>query len=371
MGPTSGRRRDGEAHHLVSGNEARNQPRRLGLLDEGAQERSSGRVLARRADSLLHGSELAIKDTRAGQFFDIAQQTRPQAGQRVELLAHELVVGTVQGVGTHQRRLLDVAIEPEAVGAAAGHSNAHAALVDIGNGLEMRTLRYQVRRLDLTVGRRKGNLRGALWLGPDEPNVPRAGIGRIGELARRLVGHVLDRYAEAHGDLAGHVGRYALRIAGCAAPGHQQEIRQIDTRAQDAGWRQLRDDFLRHPRVLLLGRERASSPVLACRCSCQLIAWVKARKRATRRIEGTGANAQQWPPALGRGAIARGPTVRTHSAHLTAGGTKQATEVGSPSGSMDQTGTTRRRPFAVYRASFHAPTPGRGSPRFSRSVAPR
>src|SRR5262249_27713243 len=61
-GPASGRCRDGKAHHLVPGNEASNHPRRLGLLDEGVQERSSGRVLARRADSLLHGGELTIKD---------------------------------------------------------------------------------------------------------------------------------------------------------------------------------------------------------------------------------------------------------------------------------------------------------------------
>ena len=141
-----------------------------------AQEGRAGRVLARRADRLLHGGELAVEDARAGQLLDVGDQPRPQAGERVELVGDELLVGAVEGVGPHQRGVLDVAVEPEAVGAAPRHGDAHARLVDVGDGLDRRAGRHQVGRLDLAVGGGEGDLLGALRLGADQADVPGAGV---------------------------------------------------------------------------------------------------------------------------------------------------------------------------------------------------
>src|SRR5262249_45747556 len=107
-------------------------------------------------------------DARAGQLLHVTEQARPEAGQRVELVAHELLVSTVERVGAHQRSVPDVAVEPKAVGAAPRHSNAHTRLVDIGNGPPEQSIRNEVGRLDLAIGGREGDFRGALRLGTDK-----------------------------------------------------------------------------------------------------------------------------------------------------------------------------------------------------------
>ena len=57
-------RRDRQAAHAVALDQARDQSRCLRRLHELAQEGGTGRVLAGRADGLLHGHELPIEDAR-------------------------------------------------------------------------------------------------------------------------------------------------------------------------------------------------------------------------------------------------------------------------------------------------------------------
>ena len=129
--------RDRQAHDLMLFDEACDEARGFYLFDEGVQEGCTGGVLARRADGLLHGRELAIEDTRAGHLGDVGKQPWLQAGQRIEATLGKQLVGAVDAIGAHQLGMLDVAIEPEAVGAAAHHGDAVALGVDIGDRLQL------------------------------------------------------------------------------------------------------------------------------------------------------------------------------------------------------------------------------------------
>ena len=187
----------------------------------------------------------------------------PQSGQRLELVAHELLRRAGERIGSHQLGVLDVALQPEPVGGAPHHRDAHARLVDVGDRLQRRVRRHQVRRLDLHVGRAERDLLRALRLGADQPDVPRTGLGRIGQLARRLERHELHRHAQPPRDLRRHVGRHAHRIAVRRLARHQQEILTVDAGAQRAGGRKLGFDFLSNTDVppsfdkaLIVGRPR-------------------------------------------------------------------------------------------------------------------
>jgi hypothetical protein len=175
-----------------------------------------------------------------------ANQARPQAGQGLELVVHEPLEGAVDGVRPHQRRVADVALQPEVVSRPGGDRDPHPGAVHLGDRGDGRSGGHQVGRLDLAIGGGERDLLRALRLRPDQTDVPGTRPGRVRQLARPRIGHVADRHAEPVGDRARHVGRHALRVAGGAAAGHEQEVAQIDARAQHAGGRQLGEDVLRH-----------------------------------------------------------------------------------------------------------------------------
>ena len=148
--------------------------------------RKGGRscILARGADRLLHRHEPSLEDAPAGHLRRVPDQRRPQPRQRLELVAHELLRRAGERIRTHQLGVLDVALQPEPVGRASHHGDAHARPVDIGDDLQRRVRRHQIRRLDLHVRRAERDLLRALRLGADQPDVPRIRLGRIGQLAR-------------------------------------------------------------------------------------------------------------------------------------------------------------------------------------------
>src|SRR5208283_1203549 len=107
------------ADHLVALDQAGDKPGFLRLLDEVAQEGGAGGVALRSADRLLHGGELAVENSGAGQLLEIAEEAGPQAGQRVHLVVDELLKGdSAAPFGSDHLGMLDVAGEPKVVGAA-------------------------------------------------------------------------------------------------------------------------------------------------------------------------------------------------------------------------------------------------------------
>ena len=91
-------------------NEAGDEAGCLCLLDEIAQELSSGGVLPRRADRLLHGGKLPVENPGARQSLDIFEQPGAETGERVELFVDKLVEGGVAAFRPDQTGVLGVAV---------------------------------------------------------------------------------------------------------------------------------------------------------------------------------------------------------------------------------------------------------------------
>src|SRR6185437_11541591 len=124
-------RGDRETLRLVPLDQARDQSRGFRLLDGIAQEPRARAVPAGRADGLLDSRELSVKDARTRQLPDIRQQSWSKSGQRVELFRDELIVGAVEAFRAHEFGILDVAGEPEIVGAACRDRDPHALAIDL------------------------------------------------------------------------------------------------------------------------------------------------------------------------------------------------------------------------------------------------
>lgn len=90
--------------------QARDQARLLGLLDEGCDVCSASRRRLVAANRLLHGAELALKDSGARHLGNVLEQARPQAGQNIDLVLDELVEGAVQTRNLDQFSVLDVVL---------------------------------------------------------------------------------------------------------------------------------------------------------------------------------------------------------------------------------------------------------------------
>src|SRR5438477_3929541 len=117
--PLLGRRGDREAaDHVMALDQARYQPGFLRLLDKVAQKGGAGGIGPHRADRLLHGGELPVENACAGQFLEIRQQPRAQAGERVHLVVDELLErGAAAPLGANDFGMLDIAREPQIVSA--------------------------------------------------------------------------------------------------------------------------------------------------------------------------------------------------------------------------------------------------------------
>ena len=147
------------------------------------QEVEPGGVLLRRADRLLHRGELAVENARAGALGVLVDEARPQPGIGVEPAAVERLERVGGVVELHQLALLVIVFEPQAVGAARGHREPLAGLVDLGDRLDRRAGRHEIGRLDLGIGGGEADDRGALRLGADIADVPQPLLGVVGDLA--------------------------------------------------------------------------------------------------------------------------------------------------------------------------------------------
>ena len=200
-------------------------PEAFASSTKSREERGARFVLPGSPNGLLHGGEPRVDNPCPGKLFDVRQEAWPQASESVQSIANELVVSAIHCLRSDQFGMLDVAVQPEAVGGAARHRDAHTGAIDIGDCLQGRTGRHQIGRLDLGIGRGKGDRLSALWLRADQADIPDTAFRRIGKRAGRLEQHVIYRHTQTHGDFAGHIGRYTFGFAIRAFPRDEQEVR--------------------------------------------------------------------------------------------------------------------------------------------------
>src|ERR1700735_5253426 len=104
--------------------QARHQARLLSFGDEIAKEGRARGIAFRRADRLLNGGVIVGKNLAPRHLFYVLQQSLPQTGERIELIADELVERSVGGIGAKQRRVFEVARQPQIVSGAAADRDA-------------------------------------------------------------------------------------------------------------------------------------------------------------------------------------------------------------------------------------------------------
>src|SRR6185312_2823658 len=109
---------DRQSLDLVLFDQAADQARFLGIFDEVGDVPGTlgGRLVA--AHGLLHGTELSRQDGDARHLRDVLQEARPQAGQDVDLVVLELVEGAVETGDLDQLGVLEVVLQPQAIGRA-------------------------------------------------------------------------------------------------------------------------------------------------------------------------------------------------------------------------------------------------------------
>ena len=118
-GLVSGRRRDREADDLVRSIRLGDEARLLGLLDEAARNSAPALLAWAVPTACCTAVNLPSRMRAPGIFVDVLEQARPQAREHVELVVHELSKAPSRPAIWHQLGILDVALEPEAVGGAA------------------------------------------------------------------------------------------------------------------------------------------------------------------------------------------------------------------------------------------------------------
>src|SRR5256885_82465 len=86
--------------------------------------------------------------------------------------------------GAAHSPLVEMFPQPQAIGAARGHGDALAGLIDLGDAADRGARRNQIGRLDLAIGGGEVDDRGALRLGADIADVPQPLFGVVGYFAR-------------------------------------------------------------------------------------------------------------------------------------------------------------------------------------------
>src|SRR5207247_4889073 len=243
-------RRDRHALHRVLRDRLGDDARALDLLDERAEILRRGVAALRRPDRLLDRGELPIEQPRAGKLDDVHQEPWLQPGQRVHLLADEQVERGVDALRPYQLGVLDVAAQPELVGALVRHGDADALAIHVGDGADRRSGRNEIRRGDLEIGRGERDLVRALRLGAEEGDVPGARLDGVGQLAGRGEGAEVARHADPPPELARKVGRRTARLGPQSVGRDEQEVPIVDADAELSSRSQLgphgRSDVVGH-----------------------------------------------------------------------------------------------------------------------------
>jgi hypothetical protein len=132
----------------VALDQAGDQARGFGVLDEVVEKTGAGLVRLRGTDRLLHGGKPAIENSRAAQLLDILQQAWSEAGQGVQLIRDELLERGIEAARSHQLGVAKVTAQPEIVGAPRRDCDAHARTVDIRDGPDRRACGHELGSLD-------------------------------------------------------------------------------------------------------------------------------------------------------------------------------------------------------------------------------
>src|SRR6266704_4599815 len=150
--------RYGNAAHRVSLYRFGDEPRGFCVLGEFAKVLRAGGASLRSADCLLHRRETPFEHARAGELFRVHHEPGLEPGERIELVANEQFIGSVDGRRAEEFGALQVAGEIQVVGALRVDGDAHALAVDVLDRADRRARRYEVARLDLQIRRAEGDL---------------------------------------------------------------------------------------------------------------------------------------------------------------------------------------------------------------------
>mmetsp|Transcript_35015 Transcript_35015/g.52698 ORF Transcript_35015/g.52698 Transcript_35015/m.52698 type:complete len:304 (+) Transcript_35015:221-1132(+) len=230
--------RDGElAGDAVLVDELLQKTALLGVLCELAQEVDTGLTAVSGLDAsqgLLHRHEGSIQQlVQALVLAQVAGELGSEAGQGVELLAVEHVVGAVQGLRLQELRVLQVPLQPQVEGSTLLRSDLHALGIHGLDGLGGRS-RHHVGGLDLAPSRGEVDLRRTGRVRADQADVPGVALGRLAKLVRVRERHQLCGNLKSLGDALRQVGSDALGHASSVLAGDEKNVGEVDAAPQDA-----------------------------------------------------------------------------------------------------------------------------------------
>src|SRR5438034_2811491 len=225
-------RRDRDSANRVPGDRLCDETRSLHVPGELTEIfRAFGPSLGR-AHRLLHGGKAALQHARPRKLRRVGSKARLEPGEHFEFVLHENIVRTLDPLNAYERGVPEAAAQVQVVGAVHRHGDADALAVHVRDGANRRAHRDEVPRLDLEVGGAESDLARALRLVSKKGDVPRAGLHRIGQLARGLEGAEIDGNAQPPAELPPQVDRDAAILPARRILVHQQEISVVDPHAE-------------------------------------------------------------------------------------------------------------------------------------------
>src|SRR6266513_1715996 len=203
------RRRDGNAAHRVSFYRLGDESGSFRVFGEFAKVLRARWASLRSADRLLHRRETPFEHARAEKLLRVHHESGLEPGERIELVADEQLVGSVNGRRAEELGALEVARQVQVVGAFGVDGDANAFAVDVLDRADRRARRDEVARFDLQIRRAEGDLVRARGLVAEEGHVPGAGFHRVRQLSGGVEGNKLDGNSEPLAELAAQINRDA------------------------------------------------------------------------------------------------------------------------------------------------------------------
>src|SRR5438093_1859524 len=232
-------RRDRNPANRVPGDRLCDETRGLHVLCELTEIFRAGRPSLGRAHRLLHGGKAALQHARPRKLRRVGSKARLEPGEHFEFVLHENIVRTLNPLNAYERGVPEAAAQVQVVGAVHRHGDADALPVHFSHRANRRARRNEVARLDLEVSGAESDLARALRLVSKKGDVPRAGLHRIGQLARGLEGDEIDGNAQPPAELPPQVDRDAAILSARRILAYQQEISVVDADAELPRWSQI------------------------------------------------------------------------------------------------------------------------------------
>src|SRR5262249_19217025 len=143
----------------------------------------------------------------------------------------------------HQLGVLEGTCEVEVIGTTFCHGDAHPVAIDVSDGAQRRTLRYQVSALDHHIGRRKVYPGSAYRIDGEERNVPELLLERLKNLASSIENHIVDADAKTARQFAREFRGHTARRAACGVLLGQHRVAEVNGRAQSPVWGEFGYEF--------------------------------------------------------------------------------------------------------------------------------